>query len=122
MQLKMPQEIEVWYILPAIRKELAKSLIKDYKLSQRETAKRIGLTEAAVSQYIKEKRGKDIKFNDNILKEIRSSAKVIAEKEELFMHEIQRLCNLNSVKKTICYLHKKENKNLLKKCRACQDA
>jgi len=29
----LPQEIEVWYIIPTVRKELAKQLTKKYELS-----------------------------------------------------------------------------------------
>ena len=39
MQETMPQEIEVRYILPAIRRELARVFIEEHKLSQKETAK-----------------------------------------------------------------------------------
>ena len=57
-----PQELEVWYILPAIRRELTISL-KEEGLKQRQVAEILGVTEAAVSQYIKSKRAKAIKFN-----------------------------------------------------------
>ena len=30
----MPQEVEVWYIIPALRRELAKSMVEDYKMMQ----------------------------------------------------------------------------------------
>ena len=36
----MRQEIEVWDVLPAIRRELAKVMVTKHKLSQRETADR----------------------------------------------------------------------------------
>ncbi len=29
----LPQEIEVWYIIPAIRKEFARVLVEDHKLT-----------------------------------------------------------------------------------------
>ena len=71
-----PQEIEVWYTLPVIRKELAKELL-NYNLSQKEIAIKLGLTEAAISQYIHEKRATLINLDDKIKKAIQISAKKI---------------------------------------------
>ena len=52
----IPCEIVVNELLPTIRKMAAVRMIKEGK-SQRETAKELGLTEAAVSHYISKKRG-----------------------------------------------------------------
>ncbi|MFH1405899.1 MAG: hypothetical protein ABIG52_01635 [Nanoarchaeota archaeon] len=54
---KHPQEIEVWYILPAIRKELVLAL-KEKGHTQKEIASFLNVTEPAISQYTKEKRAK----------------------------------------------------------------
>ena len=73
----MPQEIEVRYIIPSIRKEIAKGLVlKGYK--QKEIAGLLEVTPAAISQYMKEKRG-TINFSDELLKEIRNSVDLIME-------------------------------------------
>ena len=58
----LPQEIEVWYIIPAIRRELTKILIKQYNLKQKKVAMLLGISEAAISQYLSNKRGQEIKF------------------------------------------------------------
>ena len=55
--MKTPCEIIVWQILPVIRKEFAKSLIENHKLTQRKVAEKLGITEAAVSRYLSKKRG-----------------------------------------------------------------
>jgi predicted transcriptional regulator len=44
------------YVLPIFRSMLAKELVQKYKLSQTETAKKLGTTQAAVSQYLSSKR------------------------------------------------------------------
>jgi predicted transcriptional regulator len=44
------------YVLPIFRSMLAKELVQNYKLSQTETAKKLGTTQAAVSQYLSSKR------------------------------------------------------------------
>jgi hypothetical protein len=115
----MPQELEVWYILPAVRKELAKFLIKDFKLKQKEAASLLGLTEAAVSQYVKEKRASGVVFDKKILNEIKKSAGVIFKDNNKVMNEIMKLCNLVEVKKILCVLHKKHDKNIEEKCKIC---
>ena len=54
----MPQEIELWYIYPSLRKEIAKFMIKNHSLKQKEVADKLGVTKAAVSHYVNEKRSK----------------------------------------------------------------
>ena len=44
------------YVLPVFRSLLAKALVQEYHLSQTETAKKLGTTQAAVSQYLSSKR------------------------------------------------------------------
>jgi predicted transcriptional regulator len=44
------------YVLPIFRSLVAKELVKTYNLTQLETAKKLGTTQAAISQYINSKR------------------------------------------------------------------
>jgi predicted transcriptional regulator len=44
------------YVLPIFRSMLAKELVQKYNLSQTQTAKKLGTTQAAVSQYLSSKR------------------------------------------------------------------
>ncbi len=113
--LKMPQEIEVWYIIPAIRRELAKVLVNEKKFSQREVSKLLGLTEAAVSQYLKSKRAKEITFDEATLQEIRKSSDAILyskNKTIQIIAEMEKVCNLATVKHLMCDLHKTMNPEL----------
>ncbi len=55
--MKIPCEIVVWQVLPLIRRELAKELVQVHGLTQAEVARRFGVTDAAVSQYLTKKRG-----------------------------------------------------------------
>ncbi|MEF8799209.1 MAG: transcriptional regulator [Candidatus Bipolaricaulota bacterium] len=54
---KQPCEVALWYILPCIRASLARELTK-MDLTQQKVANILGITQAAVSQYIGDKRGK----------------------------------------------------------------
>lgn len=119
MQNQMPQEIEVWYIIPALRRELAKSMIKDFKLTQRQVAGYMNLTEAAVSQYLSLKRAKEIIFSKAILEEIKISAKQIIENKASIVSEMIKLCSLTDVKHVMCSIHRKQDQKLHKKCEIC---
>ncbi|MBI4019771.1 MAG: helix-turn-helix domain-containing protein [Candidatus Aenigmarchaeota archaeon] len=50
-------EIIVLDYLPVVRAIMAKRMMEKYGLSQKETAKRLGISQPAVSQYKKEVRG-----------------------------------------------------------------
>ena len=92
---KIPCEYIVWNVLPSIRKELVKSLKKNFNLSQREISQIIGLTSAAVSQYLSNKRGGIEITDEKILREIDRSAKIIYKKGQKNIHEETcRICNL----------------------------
>ncbi|MBW3000232.1 helix-turn-helix domain-containing protein [Candidatus Woesearchaeota archaeon] len=103
---KTPQEMEVWYVLPAIRRELAKNMLK-LGLKQKEIAKALKIAESAVSQYLKSKRAKEIDFPEEIAAEIKHSAEAIVRDNSLLMAEIQRLCILIRKSNLLCELHKK---------------
>jgi uncharacterized protein len=54
--MKLPCETAIWYTLPQIRADLARELVKG-GMSQKAVAEKLGLTPAAVSQYLHKKRG-----------------------------------------------------------------
>ena len=70
-------EYMMWNGLPAIRKEIAASMINDFGLSQKETAEKLGITPAAVCQYLSKKRGKVDLVDKELLSEIKTSAELI---------------------------------------------
>ena len=92
-KLIFPQEIEVWYILPAIRKKVALKLVKR-GLSQKKVADIMGVTEAAVSQYKKSKRAKVEIFDQNLEEELEKSIQRIIDDEIQFYKEVIRLNEL----------------------------
>ena len=59
-KLIQPQEVEVWYIIPLIRKELALAM-KKRKMPQNEIASLLGVTDSAISQYSNNKRAAGLK-------------------------------------------------------------
>ena len=121
--MEFPQEIELWYIIPSIRKALAKNL-KSRGLKQKQIAKALNLTEGAVSQYIKDKRARSDLFTAEIDIKIQKSGDRIFQSidaidiSQRVMHEIQSLCTFIKDTKFICKIHHQKNKKL-KNCKIC---
>jgi len=85
----------MWNGLPVIRREIAESMINDYGLSQKETAAKLGLTPAAVCQYVSKKRGKIEITNNQVLQEIKVSAqKIINNGDGHIIKETCRICKI----------------------------
>jgi len=116
--LVQPQEIEVWYVLPAIRRELAKTL-KEAGQSQKSIAQLLNVTEAAVSQYFNVKRAKEVKFNKEILTEVKKAAERIMKDSDAMIPETQRLLELAWEHNLVCELHKAHCSGLPKNCTWC---
>lgn len=53
----LPSEIEAKSVIPAVRAILARKLIKEYDLKEEVVAKVLGITQAAVSNYLRGTRG-----------------------------------------------------------------
>ena len=117
----MPQEIEVRYILPAIRRELANIFIEEYGLSQKDAAAILGLTDSAVSQYRHSKRAKEVIFSAGVTEEVKKSAeKIIADRgnKQRLIAEMYRISNLTTVRQILCDLHRAQSKDL-GQCNIC---
>jgi hypothetical protein len=85
----------MWNGLPVIRKEIAESMIIDFGLSQKEAAEELGLTPAAVCQYVSKKRGKVDISDEFVLKEIKTSAgNIIENGGGSVLSETCRICKL----------------------------
>ncbi len=95
----MPQEIEVFYTLPAIRREMAISM-KASGRKQKEIAKLLCVEESTVSQYIKDKRAAKISLDERFRKDVAKAAKGIANQAD-FIKEARRLLAIMR-KRTFC--------------------
>jgi predicted transcriptional regulator len=122
--MELPQEVELWYVVPSIRKALVTEL-KKHDLKQKDIAKLLGITESAISQYIKDKRASycyDAFQRPPLKPEIEKAAKTILDQKDpdpaVAMREITRLCKLIKDSKIICDIHRKQNPNL-KACDIC---
>jgi|Deesub1362B_J571_1020462.scaffolds.fasta_scaffold00058_124 hypothetical protein len=90
--MKTRCESAIWYIIPALRRELTREL-HNYGLSQKEISECLGITQAAVSQYLKNKRGATVELSDEVREEIKELAKRIKNGERPALEEeICKLC------------------------------
>jgi len=92
---RTPCEYIMWNGLPVIRKEIAESLITNFGLSQKDAAEKLGITPAAVCQYLSHKRGKSRITDEELLKEIGLTAqKILNEPNDIVIAETCRICRL----------------------------
>jgi len=74
----VPCEKAVWTVVPAMRRELARVMVEELGLSRRQTSEKLGITEAAISQYLKNKRGYKIILSTHSMKTLKSTAERIS--------------------------------------------
>ena len=104
-ELMQPQEIEVFYIIPSLKKHLAREM-KDLGLKQKEIAKIFSTKEGTISQYLHDKRGSKIDFDEVMLKDIKKSAPLV--KDSLsYLKETQYLLRRIKETRAIYNIHKK---------------
>ncbi len=59
--MKLPCEVFVRDVLPAVRAMVARDLVEKHDLTQREAARRLDMTQPAISQYKNKLRGREVK-------------------------------------------------------------
>jgi len=113
----LSQEIEVWYIIPAIRKNIAVCLIKDFDYSYDKVGTAIGVSKAAVSQYVKNKRASKIFLSKKIDPELAKSCKLISEGKSNAVVEIKRILEVIREKNLPCEVCGDAKDDVLKDCK-----
>ena len=114
----LPQEIEVWYIIPAVRKELSKQFTKKYNMSYERAGNILGISKAAISQYLSNKRANKVCLDAKTKREVKKSAEKIFENERVAMIEIQRILKFMKDNHCSCNVCKQYNKDILEYCNA----
>jgi predicted transcriptional regulator len=94
-----PCEYIMWNGLPVIRKEIAHRMIINFGVNQKEAAEKLGVTPAAICQYLSHKRGNTKIEDQDIIKEITLSAQRILNDADIdVMAETCRICKIFQVK------------------------
>ena len=121
----LPAEIETKTSVPALRALVAKRLINEYNFSQKDTAKLIGVTQAAISNYLRGTRGNLTSLGDderiqNIVAEITT---MMIEKHELsdIILKFNEACSIIRSNRMLCDIHKKLEPSLdVDNCHVCE--
>lgn len=113
----LPQEIEVWYIIPALRKEIAVCLVNDFKYSYEKVGKELGISKPAVSQYVKNKRASKIRLPVKIKEEIMKSCRKIRKGKSSSKAEIIKILEIIRKKNMPCEVCGKHEAGILKDCK-----
>lgn len=115
--LNLP-EIQVRYVLPVIRKELAKALM-ELGLSARQAASTLEITPAAVSQYLNEKRAAEIQLPKTLETDLKTQARQLKDKKTTVLEATMSLLHHNDMMKVICKYHKSKDESLPHNCKIC---
>lgn len=124
----LPYEIIHRSVVPAIRYMAAINLIEEHGFTQKEAATRLGVTQAAISNYVRRTRAVAVKIDSN--KHIKESVEKLTnllldgdinnpEVTETFTE----ICEYMRKKRLLCNFHKKmEPTYTIDKCHACDKA
>lgn len=127
--LLLPAEIESKTLIPALRAILAKKLAEDHKIREDEISKMLGVTQAAVSNYIRGIRG-DPQLIQKLLAEEQVS-KMVDDLSDSFASDMAYtpsslskfigLCNYIKSSLLICDIHHNLESNIDEKiCKECE--
>jgi predicted transcriptional regulator len=111
--MKTPCELIVWYVLPQIRQELAKELIFKHGLTQVRTARLLGLSSPAISNYMNSKKriseeSQEYPGQKEFKKEVEWAAQRIIDGSNVVV-ETCRLCEIIKKSNLINYINKTYN-------------
>lgn len=121
--MKPPCEIIVSRVIPQIRAAIVSALITEHKMTQTEISKKLGITQASVSQYLSYARGRD-KAVLELFPEIQTRALKIAKyiseekaKKSDVLHLVCELCG--DLRKTPKFCRYHRTFAQLEKCKIC---
>ncbi|ABR54087.1 conserved hypothetical protein [Methanococcus vannielii SB] len=119
--MKPPCEIIVWYIIPAIRSEVTKELL-NRGMTQKKISELLEITQPAVSQYLRDKRGHGLTFSDKTYELINDLADGLFsgkyEKKDLISKTCE-ICATVKLENVVCNLHK-DKESSLSNCHSCK--
>lgn len=123
--MKPPCTIVVLYLLPALRTLIMRDLVERHGMRKIEASRRMELTPAAITQYLKGRRGmaflEELSRSERAMEIISEIAEAISREgthAEDLMEKICMACNEIRSQGIICKTHKKEYKTI-KECRIC---
>ena len=97
-------------------------IMLEHNLSQKDVAKKLYVTEPAISQYVKNKRAKEVKINEKVREEMKKSVDRIMKNPapQIVIVELQRILSVMKKEMILCDLHRKMDANIPLQCNECQ--
>lgn len=120
-----PCELAVRVIIPSLRALVAKELIQNHSLKQQEVASVLGVTQSAISQYVRNARGKTLNLTgvvrvNRIIKETAESISRDEASASYINTMFCRACKVIREKQLMCDLHRRFDPSFNSEgCRAC---
>ena len=125
--MMIPCEIAVKSVIPAIRAYVAKELTQTYKMKQNDVARLLGITQTAISKYVRDVRGRVIRIDQteeirNMMNQIASQAankKIAGPQLTLKFCGVCKIVRQNGI---MCELCKRSDPILdVNLCNVCKD-
>ena len=126
--MKLPCEVAVKSVVPAIRALLAIELIETHKMRQREVADLLDITQTAISKYSHHVRGRIIVIEEEVEVKtlIADTAASLANghmNRTALAQQICATCKLAREKRLMCELCKRTSPKLdIEQCRLCSSS
>ena len=120
----LPTEIEARTSVPAIRALVARKLLKEHRMNQQDIAKALGLTQAAVSNYLRGRRGAGFREDelaniDGIISQI-CTMMVSGAANSKIISKFDEACQAIRHSRLLCGVHKRLDPNLdVESCHVC---
>ena len=126
----LPAEIETRTLIPALRSILAKKLMEAYNIQEEDISKMLGVTQAAISNYIRGTRGNpeliikllSIKEVSGMIDEIASNLSTNMAYTPASLSKFIGLCNYIKSSLLICDIHHNLETNIDEAvCKECEN-
>ena len=126
----LPAEIETKTLIPALRAILAKKLMESYSIQEEDISKMLGVTQAAISNYIRGTRGNpelitkllSIKEVAGMIDEIASNLSTNMAYTPASLSKFIGLCNYIKSSLLICDIHHNLETNIDEAvCKECEN-
>ena len=126
----LPAEIETKTLIPALRAILAKKLMETYNIQEEDISKMLGVTQAAISNYIRGTRGNpeliikllSIKEVSGMIDEIASNLSTNMAYTPASLSKFIGLCNYIKSSLLICDIHHNLETNIDEAvCKECEN-